>query len=107
RARALDYHGLIGGKPVGVAICDHPDNLKHPSPWYVIRDDPMSYFSPAVLCYGPHTLPAGQSFTLRYRVIIHEGRWDSKRLEREYNEFVKSTRAAGGREKSTSTKTKE
>jgi hypothetical protein len=89
RALAMDYQGLVDGRPLGVAICDHPDNLNHPTPWYVIRSQPMSYFSPAVICYGPHTLPAGQSMTLRYRVIVHPERWDSDRLKLEYARFAK------------------
>jgi hypothetical protein len=48
----------------------------------------MSYFSPAVICDGPYTLKAGQSFTLRYRVIIHANRWDAPRLDIEYKRFV-------------------
>jgi hypothetical protein len=88
RALALDYHGLVDGRAVGVAICDHPQNLNHPSPWYVIRSQAMSYFSPAVICYAPHTLPAGQSLTLRYRVIVHPDRWDAERLQAEYAQFT-------------------
>lgn len=89
QAQALDYHGLIDGQAIGVAICDHPDNLNHPTPWYVIRSQPMSYFSPAVICYGPYRLKAGESFTLRYRVIVHPGRWDAERLGKEYKRFVR------------------
>ena len=89
KALALDYHGLIDGKPLGIAICDHPDNLNHPTPWYVIRSKPMSYYSPAVICYGPHTLKASQTFTLRYRIIAHAGRWTSEQLKGEYNSFVR------------------
>jgi hypothetical protein len=89
RALALDYHGLINGRTVGVAICDHPQNLHHPTPWYVIRSDTMSYFSPAVICYGPHTLPDGQEMTLRYRVWVHPGRWNADRLGREFSDYVR------------------
>jgi hypothetical protein len=88
KARAMDYSGLLKDGPVGVAACDHPENLNHPTPWYAIRSRPMSYFSPAVICDGSHTLKAGQSFTLRYRVIIHADRWDAARLEREYKRFA-------------------
>jgi len=88
KARAFDYHGLLGSKPLGVAVCDHPENLNHPTPWYAIRGNPMTYFSPAVICYGPYTLKAGKSFTLRYRVIVHPNRWDSERLEKEYAKFA-------------------
>jgi hypothetical protein len=84
---AMDYAGVIGGKPAGIAILDHPKNLNAPTPWYVIVGAPMSYFSPAVLCYKPHTLKAGESMTLRYRVLIHPGRWDAARLKKEYEAF--------------------
>jgi hypothetical protein len=43
----------------------------------------MCYFSPALLGYGRHTIKAGQSLTLRYRLIVHPGRWDAQRLRDE------------------------
>jgi len=86
---AMDYSGLVGGKPAGIAILDHPTNLNAPTPWYVIVGKPMSYFSPAVICYKPHTLKAGKSLTLRYRVLVHPDRWDAKRLMKEYDAFAR------------------
>jgi len=86
---AADYSGVVGGQPAGIAILDHPTNLNAPSPWYVIIGKPMSYFSPAVLCYGPHTLKAGESLTLRYRVLVHPARWDADRLKQEVERFAK------------------
>jgi len=86
---AVDYSGVVGGQPAGIAILDHPTNLNAPSPWYVIIAKPMSFFTPAVLCYGPHTLAAGQSLTLRYRVLVHPGRWDAERLKREVARFAR------------------
>lgn len=83
-ARAFDYSGLLESQPMGVAILDHPENLNSPSPWYVIKSNVMTYFSPAVICYGPHTMKKGESFTLRYRVIVHPGQWDRARLEKEH-----------------------
>jgi hypothetical protein len=50
----------------------------------------MRYFSPALLCYGPHTLKAGTAMTLRYRVVVHPGRWDAARLRRESLRYVAS-----------------
>ncbi len=86
---AMDYAGVIGGKPAGIAILDHPENLNHPTPWYVIVGKPMMYFSPAVLCYKPHTLKAGESMTLRYRILVHPGRWDAARLKTEFQRFAR------------------
>ncbi len=88
RARAVEYSGLISGKPVGITIVAHPDNLNAPSPWYVIQSDVMSFFSPAVLCYGPHQMAAGESVILRYRVIVHPDRWDAERLSTEYERYI-------------------
>ena len=88
KASVMDYAGEIAGQELGIAICDHPQNLNHPSPWYAIRSNVMSYFSPAVICYAPHTLKPGESFTLRYRVIVHRDKWDAKRLTKEYERFV-------------------
>ena len=84
----MDYGGTIAGSSVGVTICDHPGNLHHPSPWYAIRSSQMSYYSPAVICYRPHTMKSGESFTLRYRIIIHAGLWDADRIRKEYEQFA-------------------
>jgi len=86
---AMDYAGVISGKPVGIAILDHSKNLNAPTPWYVIIGKPMGYYSPAVICYKPHTLKAGESMTLRYRVLVHPGRWDAGRLKQEVKRFAR------------------
>ena len=51
KSRAVDFNGVLAGKPVGIAILDHPENLNAPSPWYIIMSEksPMRYFSPAVI----------------------------------------------------------
>jgi hypothetical protein len=48
----------------------------------------MKYMNPAVLCYGPYTLRAGASFTLRYRVLIRDGTWSAAELQHRYDEFT-------------------
>jgi hypothetical protein len=88
RHTAVDYSGLIDGKPVGIAVLDHPRNSRSPTPWYVIRSAEMSFFSPAVLGEEPMTLPAGERLTLRYRVIVHHGRWDAARLQAEHARYA-------------------
>lgn len=90
-ARWLDYHAVIDkkGRTAGVTIFDHPDNLRHPSPWYISFGG-MPYFSPAPIFHKPYTLSAGDSFTLRYRILVHPGRGDRQVLEREYKEFASS-----------------
>ena len=83
----LDYSGLVDGRPAGIAILDHAGNPRTPTPWYVIRSAPMSWFNPAVLCYEPLSLHPGDTFVLRYRVLVHADRWDAGRLKKEAARF--------------------
>ncbi len=73
-ARAFDYCGELAGEEVGVAIIDHKENPRSPTPWYAIRSSDMTFFSPAVLCRASHTMEKGETLRLRYRVIAHPGR---------------------------------
>ena len=79
-AIAMDYSGELDGNTIGVAILDHPANLRHPSSWYAIRDANMNFFNPAILIPGAYTLKAGETFTLRYRVMVHLGALDKDAL---------------------------
>ncbi|MBW8039907.1 MAG: hypothetical protein FVQ85_07915 [Planctomycetes bacterium] len=86
KARWVDFSGeLPDGKEAGITIFDHPDNLRHPSPWYVEKG--MPYFSPAVLFNKPYTITARESLELWYRILIHPGRVDKELLEGECKAF--------------------
>jgi hypothetical protein len=87
KASAMDYAGAINGREIGLAILDHPENLNAPSPWYAINEKTMHFFTPAVICFQPHTLKAGARLTLRYRVMAHPGRWDAARLGAELKRY--------------------
>jgi hypothetical protein len=87
RHTAVDYSGLVGGKPAGITILDHLQNLRTPTPWYAIRSAEMNFLSPAILCYEPMTLRPGDRLALRYRVLVHGGRWDAARLRSEFEKF--------------------
>jgi len=104
KARWMDFSGITPtGKSAGIAIFDHPHNLRHPSPWFVIMNPevPFGYFSPAVLFNKPYTLPATKSMTLRYRILIHPGRCNSNLLDKEWKRFsaLREKPAVGGFEK--------
>ncbi len=85
---AVEYSGCVNDKVFGVVILDHPGNLNYPSPWYLDDGNPMDYFSPALLCYGPHTMLKGQTLTLKYRIIIHPKRWDSNELKKRHKQYT-------------------
>jgi len=80
RADWVDYSGVVGGERVGIAVFDYPRNIKHPTYWHA-----RGYGLFAVNPFGEHdfyndpkrdgsvTIAVGDSLTLRYRVLIHDG----------------------------------
>ena len=86
-ATAMDYSGSFDGREAGFAILDCRSNLNSPAVWYAISGNPMHYFSPAVLCHHPHTIPAGGQLILRYRVIVHPGRWSAEQLRQAAEQY--------------------
>jgi hypothetical protein len=95
-ARWMVFSGTLpSGKPAGVAMFDHPENPRHPTPWYVSTGK-MGYFNPAFLFHEPFTLPAGESLTLRYRILIHSGPLESPALEDEFQAFQRQSRLSTG-----------
>jgi hypothetical protein len=79
-AHWVDYHGTAENQHVGVAIFDHPFNLRHPAPWHV-RDyglfaaNPFgqSYYKAGLLQNGAHKIARGETLAFQYRVLLHRG----------------------------------
>lgn len=92
KANSMDFSGVFDEKPAGIAILDHPENLNTPTPWYAITGKPMKYFSPAVICYKPHTIPAGKTLNLNYRVIIHPKKWNSEKLKSQIGKYTPASK---------------
>ncbi len=99
RAAWCDYYGPIGTNLVGLAIFDHPANTRHPT-WWHVRDYGLFAANP----FGQHDfesmsdqragdlkIPAGQSVTFRYRVVLHEGDEKQGRIAERYADYVKET----------------
>lgn len=82
RARWTDFSFVdeVTGQAAGIALIDHPENLRYPSEWHnvIAENIPFGYFSPAPLWSEPYDLPAGQVLRLRYRLYVHPGRPDAK-----------------------------
>jgi hypothetical protein len=82
RADWCDYYAEHNGKTYGVALFDHPQNLRHPT-WWMARAyglfgaNPFGQHDYESLEDQPHigdyTIPAGGSLTLRYRFYFHIG----------------------------------
>ncbi len=98
RADWVDYSGTVAGEKLGIAIFDNPGNIKHPTYWHA-----RAYGLFAVNPFGEHdfyndpkrdgsvTIPAGQSLTLRYRVLIHYGDASEAKIADKYEEYAHYT----------------
>jgi hypothetical protein len=81
RAAWVDYYGPVGDATLGVAIFDHPRNLRHPT-WWHVRDYGLFAANPFGIHdfepqqpagAGNHTIPSGGELTFRYRLYLHPG----------------------------------
>ena len=92
RAPWCDYSGPLGGKTVGIAILDHPENFRFPTYWHV---RPYGLFCANRFGIhdftrqgdGSHTISAGQSLTQRFRVLVHEGDAREARIAERFASF--------------------
>lgn len=99
RAPWCDYYAPRNGKTYGVAIFDHPQNLRHPT-WWMARGyglfaaNPFGQHDfekkPDQPHLGDYTIPAGGSLTLRYRFYVHEGDPTEAKIGERYSEYLKS-----------------
>ena len=95
RADWVDYYGKVEGEDVGIAVFDHPGNFRHPTYWHARAYGLMAAnpFGLRELTHdrqqdGSYTIPAGASFTLRYRVLVHHGDFQEARLADAYRDYV-------------------
>ncbi|QEH37957.1 hypothetical protein OJF2_65530 [Aquisphaera giovannonii] len=87
RATWMAFSGSVdGGKSASIVVLEHPSSFRHPTPWYLISD--MPYFSPAVIYLGPHTLAAGQSLNLRYRILLQPQAANAVAIEAAWRKYA-------------------
>jgi len=94
RADWVDYSRVVAGEKLGIA---NPTNIKHPTYWHA-----REYGLFKVNAFGEHdfyndpksdgsvTIPAGQSLTLRYRVLIHHGDAAEAQVAEAYRRYAES-----------------
>lgn len=76
----VDYFGPVDGEILGLAIMNHPESFRFPTYWHVrtyglFAANPFGVkeFTGGKKSGGAHTIPAGGTMTLRYRVYLHSG----------------------------------
>jgi hypothetical protein len=95
RADWVDYSGVVAGEKLGIAIFDNPLNIKHPTYWHARGYGlfAVNPFGEHDFCHDPKrdgsvTIPAGQSLTLRYRVLIHHGDATEAQVAEAYRRYA-------------------
>jgi hypothetical protein len=95
RSNWVDYYGRVAGEDVGLAMFDHPSNLRAPTYWHaraygLLAANPFGVrpFTGDRRQDGRYTIPAGDSLILRYRVLIHHGNPSEAGVAEAYRQFA-------------------
>lgn len=85
-----------GGKPLTIALMDHPDNLRHPT-WWHARDYGLLAANPfgrhdfenkqEQPQLGDYTLTSGKPLTQTYRLVLASGPGEAAELAAEFERF--------------------
>jgi len=88
KSRWCAYTAPVEGKPVTVAVFDHPNNPRHPAGIFTMAT-PFAYLSATLnLWKEPLPLSAGAHLELRYGVALWDGEVDAAEIERVYRQWV-------------------
>ncbi|MEX0824647.1 MAG: PmoA family protein [Pirellulaceae bacterium] len=93
----VDYYGPVEGEVEGVAIMNHPESYGYPSRWHVrtyglFAANPfgVSHFTGKKDESGGKTLPAGDTWTLVYRIYLHRGDTEEGKVAEAWEEYRKT-----------------
>ena len=85
RGKWVNLTGTVNGENLSIVLMDHPQNVGYPTYWHargygLFAANPLG---PSVFTDGKapamnYTLPAGQSVTFRYRLLIRSGNASEK-----------------------------
>ncbi|MFT5121451.1 MAG: hypothetical protein ACI9TH_001289 [Kiritimatiellia bacterium] len=88
KAAWVDYWAPVDGTMCGIAIFDHPENLRYPTTWHA-RDYGLIAANPFGLSYfekgagkgaGDYTIKKGESQTFKYRFVFHTGDHEAAKI---------------------------
>lgn len=87
RAAWVDYSGPVEGETLGIAVLNHPSSFRYPTRWHVrtyglFAANPFGAksFDAKTTDESGATIKAGESITLRYRVVLHSGDAESAQI---------------------------
>lgn len=94
-AEWMDYGGKVQNSSYGIAIFDHPANLRHPQTWhtrtyglYAVNPFGLHDFGMGAKGVGNHVVPAEGNLTLRYRVLFHRSDTSGAKVNESYEGYA-------------------
>ena len=95
KSKWLFYYGDVNGDRVGIAIFDHPSNLRHPTTWHardygLIAANPfgLHHFLGSKKGTGAYQMDKGDRLSLRYRIEFFKGDVTPAELESTFQQFA-------------------
>lgn len=99
RAKWIAYWGAIDEKKVGIAVFDHPTNLRHPTWWHarnygLLSANPFGvhHFENKMDPVGEYTLKEGESLSFRHLFVFFPGDYKDAKIDRRYKSWAASQR---------------
>lgn len=86
RARWAHIGGVIEGQYAGISVLSHPMNHEAPQPIRIHPTQPFLNFAPTQS--GAFQIRSDEPAIWRYRLIIHDGRFDPKLVEALWNDYA-------------------
>jgi hypothetical protein len=95
-AKWVDYHGPVKGEIEGIAILNHPSSFRFPTTWHVrtyglfcANPFGLHNFQKSNDVDGSHTIPKGETMTLRHRVLFHTGDEKQGKVAQSWADYAK------------------
>jgi len=94
RAAWVDYHGKIDDQMMGLAMFDHPANLRHPTCWHardygLVAANPFGAraFTANKESDGALTIAKGEDLQCRFRIVLHQGDAQEAGIAKLYEDY--------------------
>ena len=71
----------------GIAMLDHPSNRNHPNAWFARSYGPLGTNLP--FFDGDLTLQPGETWSLKHRIVVHDGTAESAGIEERWQEYAR------------------
>ena len=77
--------GALGG----IGILSDAANVRSSSPWYAVINEQMRFFCSAILAPKPVELQGGETWSLRYRILVRPVPWTAGELKAASEQFAR------------------